>query len=283
MSGQTKLGCELIEGLDRLFPRLPVSVGFDDFAPPFTHRPQQYPYVYGLSTLVGENILKILVVADRTKAEVVLALLKERDLTIAWAAKQIKVSRQSLYNWLNGHREPTDPAVFDKVIALLSTHRGDTSILGPPKIPVGFPTVQMRFAGEVPTGDWGDPLDSEEFVEVESQYEHPKRFAARVVGDSCYPALQPGDLTIWQHDLSPPYQTIVLAQRKGDHGCTVKQLVYDAKEGRNRLVPVNPAHKEPDDGTGWGVIARLIAVIRSNDAPKRTWSWEAGLRPEHLT
>lgn len=155
-------------------------------------------------------------------------------------------------------------------------------MLDRPKIPVGFPTVPMRYAGEVPTGEWGDPLASEEFIEVEVQFEGPRRFAAKVVGDSCYPALLQGDVTVWESDLSPSYGTIVLAQRKGDHSCTVKELAYDETAGRPRLRPVNPAHSEPEDGEGWGAIARLVAVLRPGPT-RRTWFSEYGLKPKDLT
>ena len=103
-----------------------------------------------------------------------------------------------------------------------------------------------------------------------------------MIGDSCYPALEPGDITIWHADRNPPYGTIVIAQRKGDCGCTVKLLEYDPDLHRPVLTPVNPAHSAPADNGGWDVIARLVGVLRSSEAPKRTWFWEQGLRPRHL-
>lgn len=213
-------------------------------------------------------------------------------MSVEEAAIVLDLPRDWLYNRLNGRTRITgvDHALFvqkAKVAFKVSDHLvkeliAEYGLLGSPKIPVGFPMVQMRFAGEVPTGDWGDPLSSEEFIEVEAQFEHPRRFAAKVVGDSCYPALQPGDVTIWHSDLSPRFNLIVIAQRKGDHACTVKQLVYDAEEGRPRLKPVNPAHDSPNDGDGWGVIARLVAVLRTQDGIKKTWFGEDGLRPDNL-
>jgi hypothetical protein len=153
-----------------------------------------------------------------------------------------------------------------------------------PRTPVAYPTSRMPYAGDVPCSrEWGDPLSGGEFVEVDSQYQHPRRFAARVVGDSCYPALQPGDMTIWHSDMNPAYGLVVLAQRKGDHGCTVKVLEYDDALGRPRLHPVNPSSGEPEDGEGWGVVARLVAVIRNTDGLRRTWYMDTGLRPKHLT
>lgn len=154
------------------------------------------------------------------------------------------------------------------------------TILGSPKIPVGFNMTPIPYAGEVPAGEWGDPLASEEFLEVEVKFEHSRRFAAKVVGDSCYPALQQGDVTIWHQDMNPPYGAIVLAQRKGDHGCTVKELRYE--DGRPVLHPVNPAYGEPADGDGWGVIARLVGVIRKVDGLERTWFLADGVRVKHL-
>lgn len=216
------------------------------------------------------NLEKIQFIVDR---------LESSGRPIAWLAQKIGVSRQSATAWLKGETAPRDPEVFDRMAAALS--EGD---LDRPRIPVGFPRVQIPFAGVVPcSADWGDPLASGEFIEVESAFEHPQRFAARVVGDSCYPALHPGDVTIWHSDMSPPYGLIVLAQRKGDHGCTVKRLDYDLDLGRPLLCPVNPSHTKPEDGEGWGVIARLVVVLRTTDGLKRTWHLESGLRPGHLS
>jgi Peptidase S24-like len=130
--------------------------------------------------------------------------------------------------------------------------------------------------------EWGDPLASEELIEVDGKYVNAKRFAATVTGDSCYPALHRGDLTIWESDPNASYGLIVLAQRNGDHGCTVKELVYDNEAGRSRLHPINPDYEDPDDGDGWGVIARLVAVVRQSDGPEKSWFYPKGLRVRHL-
>lgn len=205
-----------------------------------------------------------------------------RNWTQAELAGQLGITRSALAAYESGRVQPNRDVVKRLSALGLSVVAEERAAygLGPPKIPIGYPLARMRFAGEVPTGDWGDPLASEDFIEVEAQFEGPRRFAARVVGDSCFPALLPGDITIWESDLNPPYGVIVLAQRKGDHGCTVKQLTHDGT--RPHLRPINPARREPSDGSGWGVIGRLIAVLRSSDAPRRTWYWEPGLRPEHL-
>lgn len=99
---------------------------------------------------------------------------------------------------------------------------------------------------------------------------------------SCYPALRHGDVTIWHHDLNPAPGLIVLAQRKGDHACTVKELVWDEREKRNKLVPINPDYDDVDDCDGWGAIARLVAVVRKSEPPEKSWYWPDGLKPKHL-
>jgi transcriptional regulator with XRE-family HTH domain len=140
----------------------------------------------------------------------------------------------------------------------------------------------LRYAGVVPCGEWGDPLDSEEMIPISAELEHPKRYAATVAGDSCYPALRQGDLTIWHYDLAPASGLIVLAQRKGDHGCTVKQLRINDL-GEPHLVPINPKYEEPTNGDGWGTIARLVAVIRDDGRIKHYFIQLSGLKPEDLT
>lgn len=218
---------------------------------------------------------------------------RRKTMSVEEAAESLGLSRDWLYNRISGRTAiaaADDELFWEKALdrfdlpdSAVRERPGPygQDLLGRPKIPVGFPMAQVRYAGQVPCGsEWGDPLASEEFVEVEAQFEGPRRFAAKVVGDSCYPALLPGDLTIWEQDFSPPYGAIVLAQRKGDHGCTVKQLTHDGQ--RPHLTPVNPAHKEPADQDGWGVVARLVAVLRPGST-RRTWFSEHGIRPRDMT
>lgn len=220
----------------------------------------------------------IVIMSNKDRADQIKSLLKTQHRSVAWLAKELKISRQAVTLWLAQKSNPRDPQVFDRMLKALGEPELDR-----PRIPVGFPKGRIPFAGEVPcSADWGEPLASEEFIEVEVQFEHPQRFAAKVVGDSCYPALHPGDVTIWHADMSPPFGLIVLAQRKGDHGCTVKRLEYDQDRGRPLLVPVNPAHKKPEDGEGWGVIARLVGVLRTTDGLKKSWYLDSGLRQAHL-
>jgi hypothetical protein len=157
-----------------------------------------------------------------------------------------------------------------------------SEVVDKPKAIYSFGFVYMRYAGVVPCGDWGDPLDSEELVEMGAELDHPKRYVTSVIGDSCYPALKQGDKVVWHQDFAPTAGLIVLAQRKGDHGCTVKQLKTD-DQGRPHLVPINPSYDEPANGDGWGVIARLVAVIRKTAGMKVTFVNPDGLRPSDLT
>lgn len=142
--------------------------------------------------------------------------------------------------------------------------------------------VEMPYAGLVPTSDdWGDPLESAGRLKVPRRFRREGRYAARVVGDSCWPALKQGDVTIWEPDLAPRAGLLVLAQRRGDHGCTVKQYKQNAR-GQDVLVPVNPSSAAPPDGTGWGVIAKLVGVIRQRGKGRFVWADDDGLTPADL-
>lgn len=218
-------------------------------------------------------------VASNDPRSEVLRRLQAWDLTPAWLARRINESKQAVSLWLQG-TSPRDPEMWDKMLEAIPS---ENPVVGAPLIPVGFQTAMLPMAGNVPCGDWGDPLASEEFIELDVKYEViGKRYATRVVGDSCYPALQQGDIAVWHYDLNPAYGLIVLAQRKGDHFCTVKELTYDSEQKRNRLLPINPAHEEPDDMDGWGVIARLVAVVRNVDGMEASWYLPSGLRSRHL-
>jgi transcriptional regulator with XRE-family HTH domain len=142
---------------------------------------------------------------------------------------------------------------------------------------------ELPYAGIVPcSSDWGDPLEGAEMKPIDPDFTGPNRFICRVAGSSCYPALQEGDITVWESDKDPDFGVIVLAQRLPDSACTVKQLAWDDSRARPILRPVNTDHEAPDDGEGWEATARLIGVIRRDGGTKRTWLNEDGLRPANL-
>jgi len=194
--------------------------------------------------------------------EQVKKLLKIHSRSMSYLERQTGISKQNISNWLkrdNPH-SPSDPGAWDKLLAALGATDLDRPrpVVENPFVPV------IRFAGNVPAGEWGDPLASEEMMEVDLRFVHNQRFAAKVIGDSCFPALVQGDVTIWHTDPNPPYGRIVIAQRKGDHDCTVKELHYDQTVLRPILKPVNPKYSAPPDGDGWGVIGYLVGLIRED-------------------
>lgn len=186
-------------------------------------------------------------------------------------ADHLKVSAQRLSNWINGVAEvPRDhlPEIADYFGLTVQQLAGASPIMvsdvSAPYYPVGFQPKQLRLLSPVPCGMWEEPTESEDFIEVEAKFEHPKRYATYVTGDSCFPVLQQGDLAIWHEDFNPSYGLIVLARRKGNHAATVKRLAYDEAKGAT-LQPVNPAADGIDNIVEWGVIARLIGIIRTQE------------------
>jgi transcriptional regulator with XRE-family HTH domain len=153
-------------------------------------------------------------------------------------------------------------------------------------MPLGIPPVDATFAkilyaGTVPCSkDWGDALAGNEERDIEVKFAGAGRFLASVRGDSCFPALQQGDLTVWQRDEAPPYGVIVLAERLDGRECTVKQLVRE--NGVTRLKPVNPDSSEPFAPEGWLPTARLVGVIWIDDGPEATMYHPPGIQPKHL-
>lgn len=210
---------------------------------------------------------------------ILVGIRKRLRLTQEKFADELGLSRSTYKNYEYGVADPPSSVVEQarKIDA------ASKLVLDRPRIPVTFDPQPMRYAGEVPAGDWGDPLASEDFIDVDPALFHAKRYAAKVVGPSCYPALHPGDLVIWHHDESPPYGMLVLAQRKEDHACTVKVLDWDAETNQPVLRPVNPDHEPAGSEGGWVAIARLVAVIRKIDGLEMRWFLPEGIRPRHLT
>jgi len=117
---------------------------------------------------------------------------------------------------------------------------------------------------------------------VDSIHAGQGHFLAKVRGISCYPYLKEGDTVVFESDLAPPSGVIVLAQRKGDHGCTVKLLDTDPATGTPKLAPLNPETDPPDPGEGWGAIAKLVGIIRDVEGAEFNLSHQRGIRPKMI-
>jgi transcriptional regulator with XRE-family HTH domain len=199
-------------------------------------------------------------------------------------AKAIGVSRSLIAMMENGERS----------VGLSTLRRVQEEFIDAPEPPMtgelrGFiPAIGVdrlgliKYAGVVPCStEWGDPLSGDDFRPIDYKFAAKNRFLCRVEGDSCSPALQPGDLTVWEIDGGPPYGVMVLAQREEDHCCTVKQYLGGDTLSEPVLRPLNKKHKSPKNDGGWRVVARLVGVIRE-DKPERTWFWSPGITPEML-
>jgi hypothetical protein len=143
--------------------------------------------------------------------------------------------------------------------------------------------VDLPYAGEVPaSSQWGDPLVGTGSVEVPAKFGGTNRFVAKVVGRSMSPALYQADMIVFEHDLAPPVGVVVLAQRKGDHGPTIKKLEQDPETGEFRLHAVNAYAEAPPDGEGWGVVAKMVGMLRTIDGTQVELYNAAGVTPRAL-
>lgn len=203
------------------------------------------------------------------------------DLKQEIFADQIGISRPYLSNMERGGA-PIGP---DTVAAVLSAFPEITPPSTGDDIQVTGRAVgddrlaYIRYAGVVPAGNWGDPLLVTDTRAIEPKFAGKNRFLCTVVGDSCYPCLQSGDLTIWEAEVGEPYGLIVIGQREDDHAVTVKELQRDGNGPH--LVPINNDFDEVTAAEGYRIVAFLVGVIRPGDV-ERTWYNPGGLRKQQL-
>lgn len=206
---------------------------------------------------------------------------KAARLTQAQAAKILGVVRETVAQYESG-RYRTPPNAIERIQRYASVQPVE-SVQDDPLVPVLYSARPMRSAGLVPAHEWGDPLASEVFVDVDPRIWQKERFCASVAGISCYPALHPGDFTVWHTDKNPKLGTIVLAERFTPHKCSVKVLRYDDATRREVLMPLNAKFTPADDDHEWNIFARLVYVQRDLDGLMSMRYLPGGLRPEHLT
>ena len=188
------------------------------------------------------------------EATELMAIRKALGLTIRKFAERLGQPETRYKNWEYGQSKKVPVEVMASARALL----GKRPVISELSPIVTYPVHAMPYAGELPAGQWDQALTGD-FEDVEARFYKSNRFCARIVGDSCYPALQRSDFTIWESSNSPPFGRLVIAQRAGDHAATIKQLVWDSELSSPRLKAINPDY---DDATSeqWGAIAFLVYV-----------------------
>lgn len=220
----------------------------------------------------------LLVKATHDSATILKTIREKLRLTQAEFAEELGITRERYKNYeYSLAKAPGD--ILQKARVIEHT----LSIpLREPGFLVTFPPQPMRYAGGIPAGDWADPFEAESFEDVDPYLWHAKRWCATIEGFSCYPALQPGDFTIWHEDENPRVGLLVAAKRTEDNAATVKVLEYDDAERRSILKAVNPDYDGQLECDGWSAIARLVCVIRRSEGLERRWYLPEGLRPKHL-
>lgn len=192
-------------------------------------------------------------------------------------------SKDVILNYMGGRTDiPDGFLTLVKAKLNLPEHWPQPHEISDARFPVPYPEAQMPYAGKIPAGQWVPPSEAEMFEDVESRLYKRGRFCARVEGYSCFPALQPEDFTIWEETHSPPIGKIIIAQRKGDHAATIKQLVWDREASRMRLHAINQDFAEnlPEH---WGAIGYLIYIRYYDDAGNEVSFYrEDGLNPDQL-
>ncbi len=215
----------------------------------------------------------------------VMASARPRKITSIDLALKMNLTQSKVENLLGGKITFTPELLREIAEALDLPHDWASSVgkeVSDPRFAVTYLKMTIKHAGQIPAGQWSDPGESEEFCEVEARLFKTNRFCAEIVGESCYPALQPGDFTIWEANRNPKLNKIIIAERYPDHAATVKVLIWDADLKRPALFAINPAFQEPLS-EHWDAIAFLVHVsYTDDDGGEITFYREDGIRPEQL-
>ena len=147
-----------------------------------------------------------------------------------------------------------------------------------PSIPASQLYIPIPYIGGVAASsmvDWTDPFEADtfEFVPPEMGDERG-RFSCRVLGDSMYDLLLPGDLCVFQASPIPKIGTVIM-YRSPDNLVTIKELKHDGKAFI--LHPLNPAYEDvPATGISLGY---LVGIVREIGSRKVTVYDSTGIRP----
>lgn len=156
-------------------------------------------------------------------------------------------------NWEYGHEPPLDIMQKLKLMGL----GGEVS---DPRVPAGQLLVPIPFIGNIAASspvDWSDPFEAVEMEFVPPEMAEGRgRFAARVVGDSMYDLLVPGDVVVFQREDIPKIGYVVMF-RSFDNQITIKTLKHD---GTSYLLrPENEAYATVE--AKGSMVGYLVGVV----------------------
>lgn len=186
-------------------------------------------------------------------------------------AERLGVPYSRYKNW--EYQTPIPPAIADKLLAM-----GYGRIeVGAPLIPASQLLIPIPFIGGVAASspvDWTDPFESNVFEYVPPEMGDARgRFACRVLGDSMFDLLWPGDIAVFQKIDVPKLNAVVLF-RSDDGLATIKTLKHDGE--RFMLHALNPGYNaEPARGT---VVGYLVGIVREQGSRKVTVYDPSGIR-----
>jgi SOS-response transcriptional repressor LexA len=197
------------------------------------------------------------VVALDPRAKTVLDALKERGLSISWAAKRIGESRQSVRNWLTGERAPNDPSVYER---LLGAIQGQSGFVGEARAVYGATTTMVR----VPVytvgaaGEWSQ-ADPEGEIALPALFVWPDYRPVLIEGFSMAPHILPGDIAIFREWQVPKVGFVNAVSKDGQ--LMVKLVSMD--DGQIALRSFNPEARgvSPD---GVRALGYLVGLYRDD-------------------
>jgi SOS-response transcriptional repressor LexA len=205
------------------------------------------------------------------KAERVLKALDERDLTVAWAARQIGESRQVVWNWLKGIKSPQDPEAFDR---LLDAIEGTVVRDGRMVHTKGEPTVQVPLSGVGAAGTW-TVAEGRETVNLPLQLASEGYHAVLIDGTSMLPHILPGDVAVFRKWAVPKIGYVNACAKDGQ---IVIKLVQQ-EGGRLVLRSFNPSEPEAS-AEGCIALGFLVGVYRDDGVETMHRHNHGGLRFE---
>ena len=227
---------------------------------------------------------------NKPRGEKLRLLLDREGHSPEWLATQLKVSKQTIYNWIEGAK-PQKSGVWEIIGKLLNENfesiiddSKEIPGLGKPLYPIPTLDVKMPRWPSLPANEtWEyDPAECFDEEDIPSflarrTARDPERICAYVMGTSMEPRLTEGDLVIIELEKSVRPGRIVLA--RSDKGRTLKVLRKSYDQQRYRLESINPEHGDAE-AEQWELEGYLIAILRDYKKNRGNIEWDdSGIGP----
>lgn len=195
------------------------------------------------------------------RAQVVESLLRQKNKSVRWLARQLEVSHTTVGFWIEGSTAPRDDEVWDRMIHVLKRVGLPSNMpnqVGEVK-PIYRTPMRMVAVGVAYCGKPNPTVEDVEWEEVRDWGDNFDRWGKKVIGSSMEDELLPNDIVIFENRR---HESGNIVHAVHDNGQEEVIKVYRQIGDRKMLWSINSEHDNIQMDESWEILGVGVVRIR---------------------